>query len=296
MGELSCEHFDNAIHPLTHGVEYVKNGELFNSRATLPELYLCGDLVLHCHFGNSGCELGEHRAIFKRLSVKNTMSLDMSGALDLAELHAGLHTNSDNYMQSTMFVGVVHLMEKPKRIFGTTIRSVIRLTPLDHCPMYRLQTLQIPLDRGSEAGLLDGSFVIEDRKLGGSVGPRRPQKCKLPSKTVKRRPEIVADLADANSTTGIKRCADARPDYRLSRIRMKLWNNSVVVDTGMMIHVGLEYVSLVLSSPDLEARAIERMHQLYSSYGKEAEADPNDAREPGHPCRQAEVTDRSLKK
>lgn len=261
-GELWRETIDDAIHPSAHGVEYVKDGELFDSGATLPELYLRGDLVLHFHFGISRCELGEHCAIFKRLSVENTRSLDMTGALDFTELHAGLHTDSDNHSQSAMFVCVVHLMEKPKGIFETAIRSGIRLTPLDHRPMQWLQALQIPLDRSSKSGsLLRGSCVIENRELRVPVGPRSRLQSKLPCESIKRGPEVVTDLTDADSTTGIKRCADSRPEYCLSRIRMELWNNSVVVDTGMMIDVGLEYVGLVLSSPEFETRAIERMHR-----------------------------------
>jgi|GEM_PF-1156864 len=208
-------------------------------------------------------------------------------------------------LNKPMLVRIVDLIE-PKEgaiapsVFGpikgyevNTTSAFVWLQPLNNCLMFRSEQLK-HLFPFSIFEFLPTSC---DRPLKIPCDcfryVRSFQEGKLIDKLIKSRAQVMGNFSDINTPFkgGWQSIHTYAPDI-LSRLRIELRPDNVIssILCKSILHRP-ESINFSFCTSDLEAWAIERMHMLYSTYGREEDGhskDPTELRNP-HPEAQGRV-------
>src|SRR3990172_1403653 len=293
--KLRPKTFDNFRHVIANVVQRVSDRKVSGWSAALPERYLRNDVRVHAHVRGG---FHEFCAIFEH-SVRQVANVRVIGCVAPA-IHEGPDPNDLN---EAVLVGKVYLPEQVERVGFAATPALIRLQPLDHCLMFWKKITNhaaaIAEFHPLELFDLDGTTLpVEPRSARSAtekygelnVGCRclhfRVQKRELIDQAVKSGAEVVGNVADINSPVR------ARYDIRsyaidvLTRLRIELRPDNLILFIGEEgVFEPSEGIEVVHCSPDLEARAIERMHDVYSD--RDRSANPEDPARSGNPGPQA---------
>ena len=161
----------------------------------------------------------------------------------------GGNTNSVNiscktdYLNETMFIGVINISKKGQR----SIPCLIRLQALNSCPLNITQSFDgVP---GSIS--FETVFSITDREEDNPVKRGFIEKPELPEEVVKCRPKVVTSIANKQRNISGNVFHLLKPEHALSCLSILEPLNEVVND-----------LEVVLCSAEFEERAVQRMHML----------------------------------
>jgi hypothetical protein len=123
--------------------------------------------------------------------------------------------------------------------------------------------------------MVNGSFVVEsdrtitDGEIDFSIESRVFDEPELPQQMVKRRPEIVANIADKQGDVGVNLFGLHKPEDTLSSISIthNLIDNLVGVTLLHTLNQAISDLEMFLCSAEFEERAIQRVHIIYPPYG-----------------------------
>lgn len=278
LAKLRPKTLDNLRNAIRNLAKYGRDPKSLYGFTPLPESYKRHDALLHLHLSFvdiGGGNTADLCAIFKHCSrpypvVRQGFVAPGSTSPITGRFRA-------NNLEQPMFVGIVEFV---KEIQGATLAQVptsVWLQPLDLCLMFAAKRLDQLEPATREMRRLAAAFPTtpgdslfkEDRELS-------PCQCffactiehaQLVDKTVQGRTEIMSDFADTDAQLQWWKNVYKSAERILLRLRIQLgYDNSIVGvgrEDGIRRTEGFDVTSC---TPDLEAWAIERMHEIYSDH------------------------------
>lgn len=171
--EIVGEGFDYLMHLVRDAQERMNRWEASYRVASFTESYLVKSACIRVHLFVGNGNLADLCIRFERHPAMEDDTPDI--------LIKGSERNSANPAgddeDQLVFVGVVHLMKKPKGASPVAIPSLIRLKLPDSCPMLRVEKLHALAPAANEMGGLSATALPpasldspydEDRKLRAS--------------------------------------------------------------------------------------------------------------------------------
>jgi hypothetical protein len=185
-----------------------------------------------------------------------------------------------------VFVGVIEFLKEIQGVSLAFVPSLIWLQPLDRSLMARAKALNhlraavademprfgavAPLLPALLAASLD-SPALKDRKLrpypcacfGGWIA----QPLQLVHQAIQSGPELMSNLSDAEAQVRWRKDVYKSAKRILGSLRIRLGYDDTVVSECPEVGIRLtERFDLTYCTPDLEAWAIKRMHDVYSDH------------------------------
>lgn len=175
-------------------------------------------------------------------------------------------------------------MEKPERVFRTSVPTSVRLRPLYHCAVARAETLDSPcktalvfpflgnIERSTLESLMridSASTTQKDRIRTPLVRSGRIQKRQLPSKIIESRSNQVDDASDMDTPRGIGWLSRMCYMNLLAGIRITIKGDPEgFFVSDEFADESLKFVDFHLGDFQFESRAIKRIQGLYSNNDK----------------------------
>lgn len=168
-----------------------------------------------------------------------------------------------------MFINTVNFVEPPKDFRWKPIRSIVRLktfnnrTGIDRninqfsaCPTAFIVEITLSVE--------DGEFRTSSRLVGG-------EQCKLPGQMVKAGTEVIGNLSDKQPPFLRGFPNDLKIEDIGNLFRLALWDDLAWFgfQCQKQTDFPMKYFELFLCPDDFELDTIERMHMLYSTYGRQ---------------------------
>lgn len=301
-GELRREALNNRTDAITHVPKRVSDWHQCN-RLTVTSLskdYLSRKIELHLHVTlkpgllKLDPELVEFCAVFEYApsTVKATAAeVEVFKGLDSKD---GASDVKDRCLNESVFVGVVQLMQKPKRVSFSPVVSVIRLKPLQYCNVFALQAIadvksvSVPITvEPTTLVSFASSALDEDRETMLHLGLQSRKKDELKEDVVQCRPEVMGDLSNDYSPLGLRECDDFRENDKLSCFRISIDDESFSLECLEPINRIIESIDLFVCNREFETWTEKGVQGLYSHHAEEAE-ESNDATGRGNPVREIE--------
>lgn len=283
-GELRRETLDNLRDVLRNLSERMGDEHAFDSTTSVPERYEDGDLCIHLHFLSG---FGDFCAIFQDCRAETYERILREAIPPLTSVQDAPPGPDD--LKQPVLVSIVYLMQQVKRIAPTASPALVWLQPLDSCLMFAAKALNHLSPSATEMGALGALAAApprttheEDRELGVACRCFGLEKRQLPNDSIEGGAQVMGNFPDANAP--IKRWQDVYKNAIrvFSRLRIELRADNFIL--GFMPEGFLsenEFLKFTLCTPYLEARAIERMHEVYSGRGRqEAEEEAEEAEGP----------------
>ena len=151
-----------------------------------------------------------------------------------------------------MFVGVVDLMEEPKRV-SPRVPSVIWLRSLNHCLLQRGEVSNQPLPPASEA--LKGIVDWESRAV---IRGSSPFQGKLPNQIIQSRPQGMAKLADQEAPFVGGSLRNGGCDEIITSVSVSINSDSVRVVFAHPFDAALKSVVMFTSPVESDPNQFER--------------------------------------
>ncbi len=233
-----------------------------SSLATLKDMVNDG-FRLHAYFRTSGVSAvgypGEYCAVFYLGATSNlrryTLERDYKSiGLSNGNLEVCNTTDKGDDLNETMFVGIINISKMRKR----RIPCLIRLQALNSYPLNITQISDV------EVGALtcETSFTITDGEVNIPIGSRVFEEPKLPEQVVKRRPQIVADIANDQGDIGVSLYGLFKPEDALSCLSVShnLVDNMVGLTLFYPLNQVVNDLEMIYCSAEFKKRAIEWVH------------------------------------
>lgn len=175
-------------------------------------------------------------------------------------------TNKENNLDETMFIGIINIPEKRQR----SIPCLIRLQALDSCPLNICQSADI------FGGLFfEETITIPNREFDVFSEQRVFDDIELPKQVIKRRSHIVTGIANKQGKFRRNGFSLLKPEQALSCLSLsyKFSDGSIRLTLQEPLHQVIDDLEVFVSSAEFEENTIERMHMLYSDYGRKEHGD-----------------------
>jgi hypothetical protein len=161
--------------------------------------------------------------------------------------------DAEGRVDDAVFVGVGEGGEGMERMEMRPIPSVVRLSLLHECTVFRAQAGDAPVGHGFELALRLG----RNRELGGVVGGVSVQKRDLPHDVIEGGSEVVHAVSEDHAEAQRRLVADLKPLDPFPRICIEFTDRMVglrfPVEEG--VHLVEEFVELLLGSIELGDRS-----------------------------------------
>jgi len=273
LGEVRRKTLNNVGHPARDSSEGEDNCFVSYSGTTLPERYKRDEFRVHCHV-NGG--LHEFCAIFQHADVRAS-NLNASGRRipPLSSPRSNSRLAADDLKQP-MLVRIVYLMKQIEDIVATPTNvhraefALVWLQPLDNCLMVRSKAANIASASIFEAWpLASGPTDEEDWELGVACRCLGIQQCKLPNQAIQSRSQVMGNLPNGDAPIQVGGDIYAYAVHIFSGLRVELRPDNLIVGVTPEGFLGArERADFTFCTPYLEARAIQRMHDVYSGHGQ----------------------------
>ena len=279
--KLRRETLDNSRDMLTNSAKRIGNMQAFDRAASIGERYHRHDIRIHVHMvGN----LSEYCAIFEYHSMPRPKDeRDFITTTPRAGNDRPCCPPAPHNLYEPMLIRIIDFFEPDEGIVKTATPSLVWLQPLNECLMIQAKianhatTVASPLSQlpslSSREFKLARQFVAEgfrcppdqkDRELGMACNCVGVQQCHLVDQSVEGRTEIVRDFADADAP--IKRWGGAiymDAIAAVSSLRIQLRPKNLIIGFKRVGFANqFESVDFTFCTPYLEARAIQRVHEL----------------------------------
>lgn len=195
--------------------------------------------------------------LFRHRDFEQSLSR-VSGNSDALDI-----THEENNLNKSMFIGVINVSEKRQR----TIPCLIRLQTLNSCPLNIGQSFDGILADVKGSIFFEETFFIPDGEFDVLGKQGILEKPKLPEQVVKRRPQVIADIANEQGKFGRDVFQLLKPEQALSCLSLsyKVTDDSIGLTLQEPLHQVINDLEMFVSSAEFEERAIERVHMLYSN-------------------------------
>ena len=301
LTKLRPETLDNLRNVVRDRAERSRNPESLYGMTPLPESYKRGDALFHLHLSSvdvGGGSTTNICAIFKYCPRPNPI-LGQGFIAPSSTGSIASRFRADN-LEQPMFVGIVEFVKEIQGITVALAPTSVWLQQLDCCLMFVAKRLNEPLPITLEMGgatprtvPIASRYPIlkEDRELSPcqcffSCLVEPPQ---LVDEAIEGATKVVGSLADADSQVQWRKNIYKSAKRIFSGFRVQLgYDNSIV---GLRTEASLreaESFDVTFCTPDLEAWAIERMHEVYSHHEQRRSAQTEDPEGPRNPRPQAQ--------
>jgi hypothetical protein len=199
---------------------------------------------LHVSLDTRGIHSNTHHLCiaYQRLKVANGAKLDHLAPDILKDTLENTNVSSvyENRGHHPMFVVIGQISKPGERMSRGEARHtryapfVVRLIPLDDCPVTRLDQVQLSGSLEVFRSRVGGGRVVLDRELDlvgvTRVAPFGLDKTKLPNQMVQSPPKVVNHISDHDAPTGIPLSREGRcPEDVISAFRVELDTKSYLV-------------------------------------------------------------------
>ena len=296
--KLRRETLDNFRDLLTNISKRVGDMQAFDWAASIGERYHRQDIRTHVHMvGN----LSEYCAIFEYHSMPRPKDeRDFIAIIPRAGNGRPTCPPAPDNLYEPMLIRIIDLFEPNEGVVKTATPSLVWLQPLNECLMFISKTLnhlapvtpsfdEFAFAASWKFKLIGQSFVEgngcspnqKDWELGKACNCVGFQQRQLMHQSIEGRTEIVGDLAYADTPIkGWSETIYADAIAAVSSLRIQIRPENTVIGSQ---HEGVanqsESLDFTFCTPYLEARAIQRMHELYYPYERKDSEDPKGTRD-----------------
>lgn len=278
LAKLRPKTLDNLRNAIRNLAKYGRDPKSLYGFTPLPESYKRHDALLHLHLSFvdiGGGNTADLCAIFKHCSrpypvVRQGFVAPGSTSPITGRFRA-------NNLEQPMFVGIVEFV---KEIQGATLAQVptsVWLQPLDLCLMFAAKRLDQLEPATREMRRLAAAFPTtpgdslfkEDRELSPCqcFFTRVIERAQLIDQPIEGGTKLISRFADADAQIGWRKNVYESAERVLASLFVQFGYDNSIVSVG---HEGgircTERFDVTFCTPDLEAWAIERMHEIYSDH------------------------------
>ncbi len=275
-GKLRLKERDGTKSFKQHSIERNVNKLSVCGLTTLKRVFDSGTR-LHCHLRATTETIEgyprEYCAVFY-LGIIDSLNQQSTRHRDLNQSSSRVSNDTDSFdfshlnddLDKAMFIGVINVSEERQR----RIPCLIRLQALDSCPLDIGQSVFGTLSDVAGGISFEETFFIPDGEFDVSSEQRLSEKPKLPNQMVKRRPQVVADIANEQGKAGWDVFNLLKPEQALSCLSLsyKVIDDSIGLTLQEPLHQAIDDLEMFVCSVDFEKRAIERMHMLKYPQGE----------------------------
>jgi hypothetical protein len=174
--------------------------------------------------------------------------------------------DAENDGNETMFIGVINVSEKRQRV----IPCLIRLQTLDCCPLGIGQSVDNIFANIAGSISFEKSLVIPDWECGVSAERRILKNQESPKQVVKGRPQVITNISNKQRNYSRDSFQLLKPEQALSCLSLsyKLDDGFIGLTLKEPLHQVINDLEMLISSAELEKRAIQRVHMLQYPQGE----------------------------
>jgi hypothetical protein len=176
-----------------------------------------------------------------------------------------------NDLDLTVLVGVIYVMQQPQRTRLTSFPSVIRLQPLDCCPVFRFQIgkgiLPPPLIR-LRPNLATGAIQVDREAWNCWVNGGILENGKLKHHMVEDRPQVMSDFSHNYGPSIRKgRGISFYTEIPSTNARIEIgYDNSIGICLKETDKFSVQALDVLVCPSNLSDCTTESLHGLYYQY------------------------------